>query len=68
MRKGYKLKNKKKKEKLPVLGLLYMTHVLRFFDKSNFFGWPNKIEVVNYLWGNDKNRLIKEIKDDNRTL
>lgn len=52
-----------KKEKLPKLGLLYMDFVLRFFDKSNFKGWPNKIEVVTYHWGNDKDRLIQEIKD-----
>lgn len=51
-----------KQEKLPTLGLLYMDFVLRFFDKSNFKGWPEKIEVVTYHWGNDKNRLIKEIK------
>lgn len=51
-----------KQEKLPKLGLLYMDFVLRFFDKSNFKGWPEKIEVVTYHWGNDKNRLIKEIK------
>ena len=50
------------KKKLPKLGLLYMDYVLRFFDKSNFKGWPDKIEIVTYHWGNDKERLIKEIK------
>ena len=49
-------------KKLPKLGLLYMDYVLRFFDKSNFKGWPDKIETVTYHWGNDKQRLIKEIK------
>ena len=50
------------KQKLPTLGLLYMDYVLRFFDKSNFKGWPDKIETVTYHWKNDKARLIKEIK------
>ncbi len=49
-------------KKLPKLGLLYLDYVLRFFDKSNFKGWPDKIETVTYHWKNDKNRLIKEIK------
>ena len=49
-------------KKLPKLGLLYMDYVLRFFDHSNFKGWPNKIEVVTYHWGNDKDRFIKEVK------
>ncbi len=53
---------KNKKSKLPKLGLLYMDYVLRFFDKSNFKGWPDKIETVVYHWKNDKDRLIKEIK------
>lgn len=48
--------------KLPVLGLLYLDHVLRFFDRSNFRGWPNKIEIVVYHWGNDKERFIEEVK------
>ena len=48
--------------KLPKIGLLYMDYVLRFFDKSNFKGWSDKIETVVYHWGNDKDRLIKEIK------
>jgi glutathione synthase/RimK-type ligase-like ATP-grasp enzyme len=50
------------KQTLPTLGLLYLDYVLRFFDKSNFRGWPNKIEQVTFHWGNDKARLIKEIK------
>ena len=53
---------KKKNKKLPKLGLLYLDYVLRFFDKSNFKGWPNKIEVVTYHWKNDKKRFIKEVK------
>ena len=50
------------KDKLPVIGLLYLDHVLRFFDKSNFRGWPNKIETVVYHWGNDKERFVEEVK------
>ena len=53
---------KSNKKKLPKVGLLYMDYVLRFFDKSNFKGWPNKIETVTYHWGNDKDRFIKEVK------
>ncbi|SFV90858.1 Ribosomal protein S6 glutaminyl transferase [hydrothermal vent metagenome] len=53
---------KKKQQKLPKLGLLYLDHVLRFFDKSNFKGWPDKIETVVYHWKNDKERFIKEVK------
>ncbi len=53
---------KKKKQKLPKLGLLYLDHVLRFFDKSNFKGWPDKIETVVYHWKNDKERFINEVK------
>jgi glutathione synthase/RimK-type ligase-like ATP-grasp enzyme len=49
-------------KQLPKLGFLYLDHVLRFFDHSNFRGWPNKIETVTYHWGNDKNRFIKEVK------
>jgi len=52
----------KKNKKLPKLGLLYLDHVLRFFDKSNFRGWPDKIETVVYHWKNDKERFIKEVK------
>lgn len=48
--------------KLPKLGFLYLDYVLRFFDKSNFKGWPEKIETVTYHWKNDKNRFIKEVK------
>ena len=53
---------KKKHKKLPKLGLLYLDYVLRFFDKSNFKGWPDKIETVTYHWKNDKDRFIKEVK------
>jgi len=49
-------------KQLPKLGFLYMDYVLRFFDYSNFKGWPNKIESVTYHWKNDKNRFIKEVK------
>jgi len=49
--------------KLPKIGLLYMDYVLRFFDRSNFKGWPDKIEIVVYHWGNDKDRFIQEVKD-----
>ena len=49
-------------KQLPKLGLLYMDYVLRFFDKSNFKGWPDKIEVVTYHWKNDKQRFINEVK------
>ena len=51
-----------KKKDLPKLGFLYLDYVLRFFDYSNFKGWPNKIEEVTYHWGDDKNRFIKEVK------
>jgi glutathione synthase/RimK-type ligase-like ATP-grasp enzyme len=64
-----KQKNRRKKrkmalsnKKLPKLGFLYLDYVLRFFDHSNFKGWPNKIETVVYHWGNDKDRFIKEVK------
>ncbi len=49
-------------KQLPRLGFLYMDYVLRFFDYSNFKGWPNKIETVTYHWGKDKDRFIKEVK------
>ncbi|MCW8894984.1 hypothetical protein [Sulfurimonas sp.] len=49
-------------KKLPKLGFLYLDYVLRFFDYSNFKGWPNKIETVTYHWKNDKDRFIKEVK------
>jgi len=48
--------------KLPKLGFLYLDYVLRFFDQSNFKGWPDKIEIVTYRWKNDKERFIKEVK------
>ncbi len=50
------------KKRLPKLGFLYLDYVLRFFDHSNFKGWPEKIESVTYHWGNDKERFIKEVK------
>jgi len=49
-------------KQLPKLGFLYLDYVLRFFDHSNFKGWPNKIETVTYHWKNDKARFIKEVK------
>jgi len=49
-------------KQLPKLAFLYMDYVLRFFDYSNFKGWPNKIDEVTYHWGNDKKRFIKEVK------
>ncbi len=51
--------------KLPNIGLVYLDHVMRFFDHSNFKGWPNKIEQVVYHWGNDKERFIAEVKQKN---
>ena len=52
----------KKQNKLPKIGLLYLDFVLRFFDKSNFNGWPDKIETVTYRWKNDKDRFVREVK------
>jgi hypothetical protein len=49
-------------KRLPKLGFLYLDYVLRFFDHSNFKGWPDKIETVVYHWKNDKDRFIKEVK------
>ncbi|MRI58971.1 MAG: hypothetical protein C6H99_05645 [Epsilonproteobacteria bacterium] len=49
-------------KKLPKIGLLYMDYVLRFFDRSNFRGWPDKIETVVYHWRGDEERFIKEVK------
>ena len=49
-------------KQLPKLGFLYLDYVLRFFDHSNFKGWPNKIETVTYHWKNDKDRFIREVK------
>ena len=57
--------NNQSQRQRPVLGLLYLDHVLRFFDKSNFKGWPDKIETVVYHWGNDKQRFINEVKRKN---
>jgi len=50
------------KKQLPKLGFLYLDYVMRFFDYSNFKGWPDKIEEVTYHWKNDKDRFIKEVK------
>ena len=47
---------------LPKISFIYLDHVLRFFDKSNFKEWPDKIESVVYRWGNDKQRFIDEVK------
>lgn len=52
----------KNSKKLPRLGFLYLDYVLRFFDHSNFKGWPEKIETVTYHWKNDKDRFIREVK------
>ncbi len=54
-----------KKKKLPKLGFLYLDYVLRFFDYSNFKGWPEKIESVTYHWKNDKARFINEVRRKN---
>lgn len=48
--------------KLPKIGFVYLDYVMRFFDYSNFKGWPEKIEEVTYHWKNDKDRFIKEVK------
>ena len=56
------MSKKKNRKKLPRLGLLYLDHVLRFFDKSNFKGWPDRIETVVYHWKNDKDRFVREVK------
>ncbi|MEA3492362.1 MAG: hypothetical protein U9R27_10730 [Campylobacterota bacterium] len=53
---------KRKTEKLPKIGMLYLDYVLRFFDKSNLRGWPDKIETVTYHWKNDKDRFVREVK------
>ena len=50
------------KIKLPKIGFLYLDYVMRFFDYSNFKGWPERIEEVTYHWKNDKARFIKEVK------
>ena len=49
-------------KKLPKIGFLYLEFVLQFFNKSNFKGWPDKIESVTYHWKNDKKRFIEEVK------
>ena len=50
------------KKALPKVGFLYLDYVLRFFDHSNFRGWPDKIETVTYHWGKDKVRFINEVR------
>jgi len=55
----------KQTNKLPKLGFLYLDYVLRFFDYSNFKGWPDKIEEVTYHWKNDKTRFINEVRRKN---
>jgi len=49
-------------KRLPKIGLLYLDYVLRFFDKSNFRGWPEKIETVVYHWKGDEDRFVEEVK------
>jgi len=49
-------------KKLPRIGLLYLDHVLRFFDRSNFRGWPERIETVVYHWKGDEERFIDEVR------
>ncbi len=53
------------KKALPKVGFLYLDYVLRFFDHSNFRGWPDKIETVTYHWGKDKERFINEVRRKN---
>jgi hypothetical protein len=48
--------------KLPKIAFIYLDHVLRFFDRSNFKDWPDKIESVVYHWGKDKQRFIDEVQ------
>lgn len=57
----YTMEQERSKE-LPTLGFVYLDHVLRFFNASNFKGWPTKIESVVYHWGKDKKRFINEVK------
>ncbi|NRA55498.1 MAG: hypothetical protein HRU23_15260 [Gammaproteobacteria bacterium] len=49
-------------KKLPKISFLYLDHVLRFFEKSNFKDWPDPIESVVYHWGNDKQQFINEVR------
>lgn len=46
----------------PKLGFLYFDYVLQFFNKSNFKGWPEKIETVTYHWDNQIDSFIDEVK------
>ncbi|MCD6527487.1 MAG: hypothetical protein J7K75_10905 [Desulfuromonas sp.] len=47
---------------LPRLGFLYLDYVMRFFNESNFKGWPDRIEHVVYHWGNDQQCFVDEVK------
>ena len=55
----------KTSNKLPKIGFVYLDHVMRFFDRSNFKGWPDKIDEVVYHWGNGQQRFIDEVKRKN---
>ncbi len=46
---------------LPKIAFLYMDHVLRFFDQSNFKGWPDKIDSVTFKLICDKDLLAARI-------
>jgi hypothetical protein len=52
----------KSTHQLPKIGFVYLDFVMQFFDRSNFKGWPDKIEQVVYHWGNDKQRFINDVK------
>lgn len=49
--------------KLPKLGLIYLQHVWRFFDPSNFKGWPEPIDIVTYQWNSPKEDFIRHIRE-----
>ena len=53
----------KKNQKLPKIGMLYLDFVLRFFDKSNFRGWPDKIETVLTIGKMIKIDLSKRLRE-----
>ncbi|OQX11957.1 MAG: hypothetical protein BWK73_16325 [Thiothrix lacustris] len=48
--------------KLPKLGLIYLQHVWRFFDASNFKGWPEPIAIVTYQWNSPKEDFIRQVR------
>ncbi|UOG92302.1 MAG: helix-hairpin-helix domain-containing protein [Candidatus Thiothrix sulfatifontis] len=48
--------------KLPKLGLIYLQHVWRFFDQSNFKGWPEPIDIVTYHWDSPKEDFIQQVR------